>query len=78
MEQFLTAEEQARVEQILPALKIKMLARQITGNDHLEAILRDAGPSMRRGVYDLIKPHLTFKPKSFLVMKFKKMVKQRA
>ena len=64
------------MESILPALKVKMLARQITGNAHLEAILRDAGPSMRRGVYELIKPHLTFKPRSFLCMKFGKHVKR--
>jgi hypothetical protein len=73
LEQALTAEEQERVESILPMLKVKMMARQITGNDHLEAILRDCEVSMRRGVYDLITPHLTFKSKSLLCMKFKKL-----
>ena len=73
----LTPEEQGKVDEILPLLKIKMMARQIIGDDHLEAILRDAQPAMRRQVYELVKPYLTFKPKSFLVMKFKKMVKNK-
>ncbi len=74
----LTPAEQEKVDSILPMLKVRMMARQITCNDHLEAILRDAEPGMRRGVYDLIKPHLTFKPKSFLCMKFKKLQRVKA
>jgi hypothetical protein len=71
----LTQNEQEKVDSILPMLKVKMMARQITCNDHLEAILRDADVSMRRGVYNLLKPHLRFKAKSFLCMKFGKMKK---
>lgn len=62
----LTPAEQKTVE----AIKLKMLARQITGNEHFEAILADAKPAMRRAVYEQIKPHVLFKPKAFITMKF--------
>jgi len=70
VEQLLTKDEQAKVEEILPLLKMKMLARQITGNEHFEAILADAKPAMRRQVYEQIVPHILFKPKAFIAMKF--------
>ena len=43
---------QAELEQV------KILAKQITNLKQLRAILRQADPKMRRGVYELIKPLL--------------------
>ncbi len=70
MADLLTPEQQQTVDSVLPALKVKMLARQIHGNEHLEQILSQADPKLRRAVYAKIKPHLRFKPKPFYLFKF--------
>jgi hypothetical protein len=45
---------QAEVEQV------KGLVKHIRNTKHFKAILKDARPEMRRGVYDLLKPLLEF------------------
>lgn len=52
--------------QDLKKFQIRMAAAQIRTGKHLRQILKDANPRLRRQVYDLIVPHITyFKPPSY-------------
>lgn len=49
--------------------QIRDLAPHIKDNKHLRKILKDADPRLREEVYLTIKPHLTFKPLSYILLK---------
>lgn len=50
-------------------IEFEYMARNIHGNPHLKAIIRSTKPALRREVYELLLPHLQFKPKPLLLLK---------
>lgn len=50
--------------------KLKMLASNVQDDKHFNAILQQVNWEMRRAVYNRIKPHLSFKPKPYILYKF--------
>jgi hypothetical protein len=45
--------------------QMKLMARQVRDDKQLADILMSSHPALRRSVYDLIKPHLSFVPKDY-------------
>ncbi len=55
-------------EETVKKEKIRLYARMIWSNRQLKDILLDAKPDLRRGVYDMLKPHLRFNPKPYFLL----------
>jgi hypothetical protein len=48
---------------------IKKLAKGIPNNKALREIIKKCEPTQRQMVYDFLKPHLSFKPLSYILIK---------
>jgi hypothetical protein len=49
--------------------EMRRLAAQIRDNKQLRHILKSAKPELRKLVYEEMKPHLSFTPKPYLLLK---------
>lgn len=61
--------ESDTVEQASNEMLVRFYARTVQNNRQLRKIIRDIDPKMREAVYNLIAPHLKFKPLSYLLLK---------
>lgn len=67
MDDLLPQDEHA--DQNAALFRIQMLAKGIRNNRELRRVVRQADPALREAVYNMIVPHLKFRPHSFLLTK---------